>query len=453
VLEEQALGWPGTRQGLSVGVFNPLPYRRAVLVERAGAEPVLIELDGFAARTVELQPVRRREAPEPGDGAAIESDRLRVEVAGDGTLTLTDLVGGTRYEQLHALEDEPDMGDLYTFCPIDGAPVWRSGRPAARVLSEGPVVWELEVVLEGLLPAGLYADLRVRSETVPLSLRTVVRIVRGSDRVEFRTTVDNAARDHRLRVVFPIAGAVSEVRAEGQFAVVHRPLNPPLASRWVEPPARTAHTLGVVAAGSLALLVKGLPEYEARPRGAAGAELCLTLLRCVGLISRPEGLPTRPRCAGPPLETPEGQCLGRHELEYALLVRAGELDDTALLRATQDYRHDYVEAPAGMDFDSPLTIEGDGVFSCLAGAQDGDGVILRCFNPGALPATARLQWSGECIRMRLDETGEQRLADGVLPLRSGEIATVRLSSAPSTGSSPTTPMGNRTAHHTFPVAM
>jgi alpha-mannosidase len=402
---------------------------------------VLTELEGFAARTVELRPARSREAPEPGQGATIESDRLRVEVSAAGTLTLTDLLTDARYEQLHALEDEPDIGDLYTFCPIDGAPVWRSGRPAARVLGDGPVVWELELTLQGLLSAGLDSDLRMRSETVPLLIRTVVRIVRGSDRVEFRTTVDNAARDHRLRATFPIAAAIEGVRAEGQFAVVRRPLIPPPATAWVEPPARTAHTLGTVAAGELALLTKGLPEYEARPRQGGGAELCLTLLRCVGLISRPDGLPTRPRCAGPPLETPEGQCLGRHELEYALLVRAGELDDAALLRAAQDYRHGYAQAAAGMDLAAPLTIDGDIVFSCLTGAQDGDGVILRCFNPGAAPVTARVHWSGECIQTRLDETDGQQLTDGVLPLRPGEIATVRLRSArsaPNPGRSLTT---------------
>jgi 2-O-(6-phospho-alpha-D-mannosyl)-D-glycerate hydrolase len=426
VLEEQALEAGEVGQDLSVGIVNPLPYRRSLVVERAGAEPALVELDGFAARTVELEPTRSPVTSQPGYPAAIESDRLRVEVAADGTLTVTDLAGGARYAQLHALEDEPDMGDLYTFCPVEGASVWRGGHPRARVIRAGPVVWELELTLGGRVPAGLDSDLRIRSDTVPLVIRTVVRIVRGSDRVEFRTIVDNAARDHRLRAVFPIASAIDTVRAEGQFAVVRRPLAAPVLTAWIEPPAPTAHMLAAVAAGELALLTRGLPEYEARPRAGAGAELCLTLLRSVGLISRPAGLPTRPVCAGPPTEAPEAQCLGRHELEYALLVRADELDDTALLRAAQDYRHRYVATAAGITLDSPLTIDGDVVFSCLTGAQDRDGVILRCFNPGATSVAARLGWSGECVRTRMDETGEQPLSNGELPLRPGEIATVRL---------------------------
>ena len=428
VLEEYA--WAGGGTGAdgdrTVGVVNPLPYRRSVVVERADAEPAVVELDGFAARTVKLMPRRAPGAPASAGRAAVASDRLHLEVAADGTLTVTDLRDGARFERLHALEDDPDMGDLYTFCPVDGAPVWRSGQPVTRVLRDGPAVWELELAYEGHLPAGLDPEGRLLSDTVPLAVRTVVRIVRGSGRVEFRTTVDNPARDHRLRATFPVATADQSVRAEGQFAVVHRALTPPPGTGWVEPPALTAHTLGAVAAGDLALLTRGMPEYETRPRAGGGVDVCLTLLRAVGLISRPDGLPTRPHAAGPALPTPEGQCLGRHELEYALLVGARELADAALLRAAQDYRHGYVEASPGLELGAPLSIEGDVVFSCLKGAEDGDGVILRCFNPGGESVAAHVVWSGECLRTRLDELGGQRLSDGVLPLGPGEIATVRL---------------------------
>ena len=141
------------------------------------------------------------------------------------------------------------------------------------------------------------------------------------------------------------------MRAEAQFALVRRPLYPPPPrARWVEPPDPTQHTLGAVAVGPLGLLTKGLPEYEARVTDGEG-QLCLTLLRSVGVISRPDGLPTRPRTAGPQVPTPEGQCLGRHEFEYALLPSAGELDDLALLRDSQDYRAGLLIAPDPVSFE------------------------------------------------------------------------------------------------------
>ena len=75
---------------------------------------------------------------------------------------------------------------------------------------------------------------------------------------------------------------------------------------------------GAVALGPIALITSGLPEYEVRA-GTRGSELRLTMLRCVGLISRASGvISTRPLGAGPQVATPDGQCLGLHVLEYAL---------------------------------------------------------------------------------------------------------------------------------------
>jgi alpha-mannosidase len=224
-----------------------------------------------------------------------------------------------------------------------------------------------------------------------------------------------------------VGAAAGPVRAEGHFALVRRPLVPPRPqTEWAEPPDPTQHTLGAVALGPVALLTRGLPEYEARPR-AGGAELCLTLLRCVGVISQPAGvLATRPRSAGPQLETPEGQCLDRYELEYALLPDADALDDAALLREAQDYRHPLLVVPAGARFDPPFALEGDVVFSCLKGAEDDDGLILRCFNPAVSPASARVVGPVTVSRTRLDERDEEPLPERLLQLRGGEIATLRL---------------------------
>ncbi|HZC30451.1 MAG TPA: glycosyl hydrolase-related protein, partial [Gaiellaceae bacterium] len=205
-------------------------------------------------------------------------------------------------------------------------------------------------------------------------------------------------------------------RVESQFAVVRRPLRPPPPrAPWVEPPVATAHTLGAVALGELALMTKGLPEYE-----AAHDALRLTLLRCVGTISRPAGLPTRPVAAGPDLPTPDGQCRGTHVFEYALRFDADRLSNAALVRARQDYCTDFL---LGDPFDAPLTIDGDVVFSCLKGAEDGDGVVLRVFNPNEAVEPVRIDGVG-VRRVRLDE---DRDVDGGLELAPREIAAFRLS--------------------------
>ena len=159
-----------------------------------------------------------------------------------------------------------------------------------------------------------------------IRIETTIRGVSGLDRFELTSVVENEAEDHRLRVLVRSDDGADEVRAESQFAVVRRPLAPPPPrADWVEPPVPTAHTLGAVALGPLVLLTKGLPEYEASTDG-----LRLTLLRCVGTISRPAGLPTRPLAAGPEIATPDGQCRGRHVFEYALRFDGDELSNAAL---------------------------------------------------------------------------------------------------------------------------
>jgi alpha-mannosidase len=343
------------REALGVGgaLVNTLPFRRLRMVDGQ-----LVELDGFSGGRPE--PVSDREA------------RFDVDAIAD----------------LLAFEDEPDVGDLYTFCP--------AGRTTAAQLvasrREGDAL-----VLEHELPG--------------IGIETTVRAFPGLDRVELTSVVENDAEDHRLRVFVRSEHGADEVRAESQFAVVRRPLvPPPPRADWVEPPVPAAHTLGAVAFGRLVLLAKGLPEYEASADG-----LRLTLLRCVGTISRPSGLATRPLAAGPDIATPDGQCRGRHVFEYALRFDGDELSNAALVRASQDYRSDFLR---GDPFAAPLELDGDVAFSCLKQRETGTGLLLRVFNPNDRPET--LASSVPLRRIRLDE---EDAAEGGYELAPYEIAT------------------------------
>jgi alpha-mannosidase len=341
------------REALGVGgaLVNTLPFRRRVI------DGQLYELDGFCGRRPE--PVR---APR----TAFDLDAIA---------------------ELLSFEDEPDVGDLYTFCP--GGETASAELVATR--HDGDTL-----VLEHELPG--------------IRIETTVRPVSGLDRVELTSVVENEAEDHRLRVLVRSDSGADDVRAESQFAVVRRPLVPPPRAEWVEPPVPTAHMLGAVALGPLVLLSKGVPEYEASTEG-----LRLTLLRCVGTISRPPGLPTRPLSAGPDIATPEGQCPGRHVFEYALRFDGDALTNAALVRASQDYRTDFLR---GDPFEPKLELGGDAVFSCLKQAENGSDLVLRVFNPNPQPESLTLSLPAR--RIRLDEEG---LAEGGLELAPGEIAT------------------------------
>ena len=76
----------------------------------------------------------------------------------------------------------------------------------------------------------------------------------------------------------------------------------------------------------------------------------------------------------------------------------------------------------GDPFEAPLAVAGDVVFSCLKGAEDGNGLILRVFNPNAGPEQVRIE-GVEARRVRLDEEAD---AAGGGVLAPGEIATFRI---------------------------
>jgi mannosylglycerate hydrolase len=217
--------------------------------------------------------------------------------------------------------------------------------------------------------------------------------------------VDNRAKDHRLRVLFPTgADSIAEVRAETAFGVVTRPARRERpAEVRVEVPVSYCPTGGFTEAGGetagAIVFGEGLVEYEAYT-DAAPARLALTLLRCVGFLSR-DDLAMRPSGhAGPGLPTPGAQCLGRHQFRLGFEPRAKRPPASGLFaRAGAFAAPPVVVAAVGTGgtlapFDAFLAVEGRAVLSACHRAHDGHGTILRVFNPDPAPTHMRVMRHG-----------------------------------------------------------
>ncbi len=70
----------------------------------------------------------------------------------------------------------------------------------------------------------------------------------------------------------------------------------------------------------LSIANRGLPEVEVR-KTAGAVEIALTLLRCVGWLSR-DDFSTRRGHAGPAIETPGAQLIGTWAFDYAICPQA-----------------------------------------------------------------------------------------------------------------------------------
>ncbi len=356
----------------------------------------------------------------------MENEFLAVEVTPrDGTFSVTHKPSAATYVGLHRFVDGGDRGDEYNYCPPENdllisAPV---NQPHIRWIEQGPARWTIEIEQVYAIPKALTPDRSGRNgETLQCPITSRISLSPGIPRVDICTDVDNLARDHRLRVLFPTQRQADCSSAESAFDVVRRPLGMPSdTAGWAEQPVAThpQQTFVDVSDGHAGLLVanRGLPEYEVIREADGTASIALTLLRCVGWLSR-DDFPCREGHAGPALETPEAQCLGRGSLHYSLVPHAGSWQDSythahafhSPMRAIGSQSHDGILPTSA----SLIRLEGRGlVLSAIKAAEDADGLIVRVYNITPQPSLARLSACRPIRRASLVTLAEQ----GQAPIR------------------------------------
>jgi alpha-mannosidase len=251
--------------------------------------------------------------------------------------------------------------------------------------------------------------------------------------------LDNRATNRRLRARLPIGIASPGAVAGASFGAIERSVEP-ASGTPAEAVVSTspAHRYVAAARGDrgLAVLAPGFFEYE-----WTGRDAVVTLLRSVGDLSRGD-LPTRPGHAGWMTPTPGAQCLGRDTVELAIapasasdLVQTDRLErlwEDAFLPVRGRWLRDADElavAAVGIE------LEGEGlVLSAARPAEDGDGMILRCWNARETIVDGRWHLrppAREAERSAADERPGQAMpasADGSVAFRAGprELVTVRV---------------------------
>ncbi|HEX6385332.1 MAG TPA: glycoside hydrolase family 38 C-terminal domain-containing protein [Anaerolineae bacterium] len=378
-------------------------------------------------------------------GQGMENRHLRVEIQANGTLEVLDKGTGRQFYGLAYFCDDEDAGDEYDYSPCANPErICTLDQPTEIELRyAGPlqVTYEIRHVLE--LPVSLTKDRQQRSpKRVGCPLVTTATLRYDSQQIDVKTTVDNRARDHRLRVCFPSGIETDVVAADGHFDVLARPIDLPAGAGWEQAPSPTRHqrTFVDLADGEagLAIFNRGLPEYEIMRDG--GNTIAVTLLRCVGALSRNDML-SRPRHAGPGLPTPEAQCLDVHTFEYAIVPHAGDWRHVyrqathfrapvLVRRGSEREGHwppvsereswgDYTLPPPDLSGDLPselsfLTLEPDTlILSAVKQSETGDRLIVRFYNPTdeTVEAAMRLFHPIQAAQeVNLNETPQSALA-------------------------------------------
>jgi hypothetical protein len=390
---------------------------------------------------VEAESERETDISATADGIANAFYQIRLK---NGRLNVRDWQNGIDLKNVNVFVDEGDRGDEYNADILPDAVI----EPVAcDLLSiEGDSVSASMRYLTLLaVPDGLNRKRTRRSvrRSTILPIVTEVTLWAGLRRVDFRVTVDNTVEDHRLRALCPLPFAIEHAYTENQFHVAERSLTPP---PWngvsLEQPPTTfpQKTFAAFETDGLGVAVfnKGMQEGEVVRDVKQRQAYALTLLRCVGWLSRPD-LVSRRGGAGPTIATADSQMPGEHTFEYALTTYRGSWRDADVQPMAHSFAHPPIawatnehdgslrDAAPLARFDSPHVVPSAMQRSDVDGAP-----LIRVYNSSEHGRTAGISVpagsSGAgLVDLMEQHKGEVQHGDDAwqLELRPWEIASIR----------------------------
>ena len=368
----------------------------------------------------------------------IENKYYKVIAETNGTVTVVDKINNKKFKNCNRFVDGGDAGDEYTYSPPLNDEIIVSRLDNIIIQDVGLSEATLKVSGKIMLPVGLKSDRKSRAEKmIECPVESEIKLFSEVQRIEFKTKFDNRVCDHHLQVEFPTAIKTDQVYAEGHFEVVKRSINIPVSEGWKEKAYKTAHNSGFIDINDgkygLAILNKGLPEYEIIPDNNT---IALTLLRCVGWLSRWD-LENKRGNAGPSLPTPEAQCLGENIFSYALIPHQGNWAEARIPQKTKQYKTRVLtkqlkNQPGNLsDKYSFIQLEGEHLeISAIKKHEFEDKLVVRVYNPTDKETNGKIKLGFNIHKVylgKLDESYEEELPydNGVeIELKPKEVKTI-----------------------------
>ncbi len=334
----------------------------------------------------------------------LENNYLKATINSNGTINLKDKKTGRTMKGLHFFEDRGECGGPWHsgVLPNDKPLTSKKCRAKVSVIEESDLASIREITINFRLPEDVTPDEKKRSSKLidnPIVTRVILK--KHSDMLEFETTVDNRAKSHKLRVMFPTGlSKAKTAEAEGQFDVVSRPIVPidpsdknlPAGDHLpgtLHAPASTHPQVSFMdisdGHNGLAIVNSAISEYEVindRSR-TVGISLLRTFpkLKIMKIFMDAKG----------------GQCLGKGTFRYALVPHRGTWVKADLhhhaachnvpLKPLQ-FLSDGKPGKLPLDY-SFLKVEGV-VVDCMKKADRSNSIIVRFHNPLKIPAKFKL---------------------------------------------------------------
>lgn len=350
--------------------------------------------------------------------AVIENAIYLIEVEENGLLSILHKATGKRYERQMLLVENGDDGDSYNYSPPRDDLVVTSEDcliSASRVINDLSQSLVLEYALN--VPGNLEErGLGLTTTTLKITARVTLQ---HDDLIRFSIDLDNQVLSHRLCVHFATDILANVSYADQLFGVVSRPVQLSNALRvweaekWQEKPVSIEPMQSYVnlhdERHGFTLHTNGVREYEIV--GDNFNTISVTLFRTFGYMGK-ENLLYRPgRASGESVvATPDAQLSGPLSFTFGLRIYSGTFDEAQHARLSKSWLTTF---PVYQDSDflngrlrfclsdeertypqeySLLTVPDgskDALVSVVKCAEEGEGIILRFYNPN-MTATATI---------------------------------------------------------------
>lgn len=369
----------------------------------------------------------RTEEPE------IENEFYRIRLDGIH-LTLLDKRTGRELDGFARLIDRGDAGDEYTYSwPQEDREYTDMFQEleAEKVIQEG-ICQSLCLRGTMMLPESLSTDRKMRkTELAACPFFMKFTLIKDINRIDCHIEFDNHAKDHRLQIQFPSEICTKTSESYHIFGLAERPVEPEITVDWMEYPQSTHPAQGYISVHdeqeAMSVGTLGLPEFEAAQTNA-GTALNITLLRCVGWLSRTDLL-TRHGNGGWTIETEEAQCQGENSFDLCVIYHSNEMEEA--FGMIEKFRYPSYTHPMKIH-EKIRFMQGDmagfldtlprGVqLSALKTAEDQQGVILRIYSIYDKKQNINLDIPGRVRSVYLANLAEEKkteleIVDGMVAL-------------------------------------
>ena len=384
-----------------------------------------------------------------GQGSGqLENEYLKVTVNSDGTFNLTDKQRGRMIESMHYFEDEGDTGDYWAYFPPYKNQIITSRGFGSRIWMEdnGPLSATIGIETRMQVPrCAEYGTVRIQGfgkrseELVEMKITSRITLNRGGRHVRVRTSINNTAKDHRVRLMIPTDIKTDFSDAAGHFTVDRRGMVHDKDGDGTFFPEMALRPMSVFCDASdgsngVAVLNNCLTEFQLVDDDRR--TLALTLLRATR-----NRICTESRVSSEFPDAPGCQMLQTIDYEYAIYPHAGDWNEgqvyaeadklNAKPAATQISMNRGGDLPAAA---SHYAIDNDAlILSSIKKAEDRDSMIIRLYNPTGSEQHGELRLGVPCtaawINNLIEKRGEELpVVDGavVLHVPQGKILTIEV---------------------------